>query len=71
MPTCGYCRDCKWWEIHSIYTRETAIGGNCALAEQDSDENANSLATAHDTEQYHAWLSTSPEFGCVQFQPVE
>lgn len=55
----GYCRDCRHW-----------VDGSCALVEYDFENEGahpDSLARAYDGEQYHAGLSTEPNFGCVQF----
>lgn len=60
----GHCRDCRWWE-----TSGSRSWGSCELAAsvEGHDQHPESLATAHDGENYGAELVTSADFGCVQF----
>ena len=80
------CKNCRFWNTSHEWTpqgephecddprQERLRGmGVCSLASshEDGPDNPQSLAIAEDAESYNAELVTSPEFGCVQFQPKE
>lgn len=67
----GHCRDCRFWDrawaLAAIRERHP-----CELAGLSYGvvEHGNSAAFIQATGE-HAWLYTTPEFGCVQFQETE
>jgi hypothetical protein len=61
----GNCKDCRWWEQNP----NLLVVGACALAGDEHE--GKSLAQAIGREPGEGWLSTSAEFGCVQFETRE
>jgi hypothetical protein len=60
MSVCGYCRDCKWWKVYSMWRI-------CELMEGDPEGgqvHPESKAKGDNVE-------TEPDFGCVQFKAKE
>jgi hypothetical protein len=64
-PTCGYCRDCRWWEPSNEFRR---IGVCLRVLDENSHaqlgSELNNLLGPNE-------LLTWPDFGCVQFEPKE
>lgn len=62
------CGKCSFWEE---IPHTTTGFGNCVMAASQNGvpSNSKSLAVAVDYEDYCAFLRTSPNFGCVQFEP--
>lgn len=58
----GHCKDCRWWEQNP----EMPPIGECLLA--GGEHEGRSLAQAIGRDPGEGWLSTSAEFGCVQFE---
>lgn len=54
------CDQCGFWNE-----------GDCelAFAQSGAPRYGNSKAIAHDSDAYHASLTTAPDYGCVQFVP--
>ena len=67
MTECGHCQDCKWWWLPGT------LGGECRLMESQKGEpvNLRSKAWAQEKQGVTAWVITTPNFGCVQFEPKE
>lgn len=69
----GNCKDCKHWQsperLEKIYLHSFKMG-RCELAGSSESyaDHPESLAFAEDVESYSAWLNTSPDFGCVQWE---
>lgn len=69
VPTCGYCRDCKWWT--APLCPESDPYGGCEVIDDSADGN-NALAVIHGYDGFDGGeLWTKPDFGCVQFEPKE
>jgi hypothetical protein len=64
------CETCRHWECRFRGHPDHDGFGTCEIA--DSDENGatpgTGLAYAQDADNYHAWLKTKPNFGCVQWE---
>ncbi len=66
----GHCKDCRWWELPEGYAPDDGAWGTCIRAGtiDGSPKDRNTLAEAHDGEQYVGYLLTAPAFGCVQWE---
>lgn len=68
--TCGYCKDCKWWELRPHSFREP--WGRCLKTHNERSEGEQSLAHAYTyAPDRTAFLLTHPDFGCVQWEAKE
>jgi hypothetical protein len=60
MSVCGYCRDCKWWKVYSMWRI-------CELMEGDPEgEQVHPESKAKGDN-----VEIEPDFGCVQFEAKE
>lgn len=66
MERTGHCRDCCYWEPN--LPEGYGVCGR-TIMEAGQPRDGPSLAIAQDGYEYHAWLRTWPNFGCVQFEP--
>lgn len=65
------CKTCKHWEDPDANWIKVMGFGRCVRAEAYNglpDDKA-TLAFAEDVEQHRAYLRTSPDFGCLMYEP--
>jgi hypothetical protein len=66
MSEMGRCRDCRWWNAEPLTDFDETRGkvwGACLRV-----ESSDSLAEAMGRDPGEGWLTTRPDFGCVQFE---
>ena len=65
-PVCGWCRDCRWWQLppsgYNLMVRKP--WGDCAR----SNEPGSLFETYSDD---WSCVATAPTFGCIQYEPRE
>lgn len=70
-PTCGYCRDCKWWSLPVFETGKYGGLGRCeivhAIDELTEEQIPEYLSFGQGYDDSGSLL-TKPDFGCVQFE---
>jgi len=63
-----HCKDCKYWTYTDSTNPRHRICCHIPHPEEIKEypeKDFTSLATVNDSEGYHAWLCTSPDFGCI------
>lgn len=63
------CKTCKHWS-RERQNKKYPDSGTCDLADSEDGlpENGDSLAFAEDPDDYFAFLTTAPDFGCIQHE---